>query len=381
VLQRGPCLPQIEYPIGQDLRLTIVTTASDVNTGGAGATPGSDSDEPKADTERRLDTIRDIFDALRACWVPPRIMAHHTTAREAGMVFARTRPKLAAYTHLVFLASRQVPSATVADLIAETRQTYSGPLEVGEDLMCFEIGETASVRQPTELKHEWESGVIRPVRGGFPARIGLFAAHHYGSNQRDTPHGRPMLTALIITHPFQIPSVALTSALSRAYQFRARMNGEDGHMRVGSIVVALVAALALTGCSDNVTPIKGEKGDPGQKGDPGPAGPPGQPGPPGAPAAAFRFVEGECRQPCIVACEDNERILNTYAIDPGGTFTFEADNKATFRPRRQGVAAKVILACIARWAAQPREASQPREKGKLDVLCIGSKVEFGDRTA
>lgn len=68
-----------------------------------------------------------------------RIMAHHTTAHEAGMVFCRTRPKLAAYTHLVFLASRTVPPATVADLIAETRTTYSGPLEVGEDLMSFTI--------------------------------------------------------------------------------------------------------------------------------------------------------------------------------------------------------------------------------------------------
>ncbi len=39
----------------------------------------------------------------------------------------------------------------------------------------------------------------------------------------------------------------------------------------------------------------------------------------------------ECHQPCIVACEANERILNTVAIKPGGTFIFEADNKATFR--------------------------------------------------
>src|SRR5262245_2093230 len=62
-----------------------------------------------------------------------RIMAHHTTAREAGMVFARTRPKLPVYTHLVFLASKEVPPATVADLVAETRQTYSGSLQVGEE--------------------------------------------------------------------------------------------------------------------------------------------------------------------------------------------------------------------------------------------------------
>jgi ribonuclease Z len=74
-----------------------------------------------------------------------RIMAHHTTAREAGMVFECSRPKLAAYTHLVFLKSDRVESATIQDLIAETRQTYSGPLEVGEDLMSFDIGESVTV--------------------------------------------------------------------------------------------------------------------------------------------------------------------------------------------------------------------------------------------
>jgi ribonuclease Z len=68
-----------------------------------------------------------------------RIMAHHTTAREAGVVFNLTKPKLAAFTHLVFLASETVAPATIADLIAETRQTYGGPLEVGEDLMSFTI--------------------------------------------------------------------------------------------------------------------------------------------------------------------------------------------------------------------------------------------------
>ena len=77
-----------------------------------------------------------------------RIMAHHTTAREAGMVFARTEPKLAAYTHLVLLASKDVSPATISDLIAETRKSYDGPLEVGEDLMCFEIGQTVSVKRP-----------------------------------------------------------------------------------------------------------------------------------------------------------------------------------------------------------------------------------------
>jgi ribonuclease Z len=76
-----------------------------------------------------------------------RIMAHHTTPSEAGTVFAQTRPKLAAYTHLVFLASKTVPPATVDDLIAETRRTYTGPLEVGEDLMRFTIGGSVTVER------------------------------------------------------------------------------------------------------------------------------------------------------------------------------------------------------------------------------------------
>ncbi len=117
-------------------------------------------------------------------------------------------------------------------------------------------------------------------------------------------------------------------------------------MRAWSIAVTLVASLALAGCSDIYSAIKGEKGDAGEKGDPGPAGPPGPPGAAGAAGTAIRFVDGECRQACKVACEENERILTTYAINPGGTFTFEADNQATFRPQRQGVAVKVSLACV-----------------------------------
>jgi ribonuclease Z len=76
-----------------------------------------------------------------------RIIGHHTTPREAGTVFTETKPKLAAYTHLVFIASEKVPPPTVDDLVSETRQTYGGPLQVGEDLMQFEIGDDITVRQ------------------------------------------------------------------------------------------------------------------------------------------------------------------------------------------------------------------------------------------
>lgn len=76
-----------------------------------------------------------------------RIIAHHTEPRDCGRVFAQTRPKLAVYTHIVMLMSRAVPPPTVDALVAETRETYDGPLEVGEDLMSFEIGDTVTVRR------------------------------------------------------------------------------------------------------------------------------------------------------------------------------------------------------------------------------------------
>jgi hypothetical protein len=104
-------------------------------------------------------------------------------------------------------------------------------------------------------------------------------------------------------------------------------------------LIALLA-LGLVACGEAQRSEKGDQGPPGAIGPPGPAGPVGLSG------TIIRFVEGECRQPCAVACEENERILNTYAINPGGTFSFDSDNKATFRPQRQGASVKVVLACV-----------------------------------
>lgn len=75
------------------------------------------------------------------------IVAHHTSPQEAGRVFSQAKPKLAAYTHLVLLATDATPPITDDYIVAETRKTYDGPLEVGEDLMSFEIGATVTVRR------------------------------------------------------------------------------------------------------------------------------------------------------------------------------------------------------------------------------------------
>jgi ribonuclease Z len=76
------------------------------------------------------------------------VMEHHTSAEEAGSVFSRAKPKLAAYTHIIQLTANGASLAPdVAQIEAATRKTYSGPLVVGEDLMRFVIGDTVTVRR------------------------------------------------------------------------------------------------------------------------------------------------------------------------------------------------------------------------------------------
>jgi ribonuclease Z len=69
-----------------------------------------------------------------------RIGRNHTLPEQAGEVFARSKPRLAVYTHLLLFGS-----ARPEDLIPATRAKYEGPLEVGEDLMRIEIGEDLKI--------------------------------------------------------------------------------------------------------------------------------------------------------------------------------------------------------------------------------------------
>jgi ribonuclease Z len=71
------------------------------------------------------------------------ILDHHTLPPQAAAVFNKTKPKLAVYTHIVQQRTASVPPPTVEEIVADTRRTYSGPLQVGEDLMSFDIAEGA----------------------------------------------------------------------------------------------------------------------------------------------------------------------------------------------------------------------------------------------
>ena len=76
-----------------------------------------------------------------------RIMSHHTIPSMAGKVFARAKPKMAAYTHFILRSTAQVPAPSLDEVMAQTRETYGGPVELGEDLMSFEIGEEIAIQK------------------------------------------------------------------------------------------------------------------------------------------------------------------------------------------------------------------------------------------
>lgn len=59
LLNHGPCIPEIDYPIGENLQLTVMSKPDD-------------KDAAKyVKPDHDLDTIGDLFAALRSCWTPP----------------------------------------------------------------------------------------------------------------------------------------------------------------------------------------------------------------------------------------------------------------------------------------------------------------------
>jgi hypothetical protein len=69
VFSRHGCQPDINYPIGQDLRLTITSRVVDQPDKAPDA--AAPDEKTQAAPERHLDTIREMFSALRGCWIPP----------------------------------------------------------------------------------------------------------------------------------------------------------------------------------------------------------------------------------------------------------------------------------------------------------------------
>ena len=59
VFNRGPCIPEIDYPYGGNLQLTVQSV------------PPKDDEAKYQKPDHDLDNIGDLFAALRSCWTPP----------------------------------------------------------------------------------------------------------------------------------------------------------------------------------------------------------------------------------------------------------------------------------------------------------------------
>lgn len=70
------------------------------------------------------------------------IIAHHTTPQQAGVVFRRVAPRLAVYSH----------APNTATVLAQTRTTYTGPLQGAEDLLTIRIGADIQVEHHAPLQ-------------------------------------------------------------------------------------------------------------------------------------------------------------------------------------------------------------------------------------
>jgi hypothetical protein len=59
VFNHGPCIPEIDAPLGENLQLTVLSAPAQQDAG------------KYQKPDRDLDSIGDLFAALRACWSPP----------------------------------------------------------------------------------------------------------------------------------------------------------------------------------------------------------------------------------------------------------------------------------------------------------------------
>ncbi|HSR08685.1 MAG TPA: MBL fold metallo-hydrolase [Bryobacteraceae bacterium] len=67
------------------------------------------------------------------------IIDHHTSPEQTGIVFERTKPRLAVYAH-----------GGNAAAVADARKTYAGPLEVADDLSTILVGEKVEFMRPVQ---------------------------------------------------------------------------------------------------------------------------------------------------------------------------------------------------------------------------------------
>ena len=103
VFNHGPCIPEIDYPYGENLQLTVDSVPSRED--------AAKYQKPNHD----LDTIGDLFAALRSCWSPPPADSAHQGMQMTVRFSFKRSGEIIGTPRLTF---------ATAGVSADTRATY-----------------------------------------------------------------------------------------------------------------------------------------------------------------------------------------------------------------------------------------------------------------
>jgi hypothetical protein len=146
VFNHGPCIPEMDYPYGENLQLTIDSV------------PSHDDAAKYQKPDHDLNTIGDLFAALRSCWSPPAQSARQGMQMTVRFSFKRTGAMIGAPRMTYFTEG----------VSADTRATYLKainasldacmPLKFTDDLGGALAGRPIAIRYVDNRQLEKQSG-------------------------------------------------------------------------------------------------------------------------------------------------------------------------------------------------------------------------------
>jgi hypothetical protein len=164
VFHRGPCFPDYGIPFGENLQLTIVSADTAVPAKGSADSAGGEASNGgnRATSQRTVNTIRAMFGALRACWVPPpKDKAKHGMQYTVRFAFKRD-----------------------GSLIAPPRRTYSSHDAPADVRDLYGDAADAAIKRCTPLHF---SGMMGEAIAGRPIAVRFVDNRTIGNGKNGTP--------------------------------------------------------------------------------------------------------------------------------------------------------------------------------------------------
>ena len=113
VFNHGPCIPEIDYPINENLQVTVQSV------------PSRDDAAKYQKPDHDLNTIGDLFAALRSCWSPPPAdSAREGMQMSVRFSFKKTGEIIATLNEVAALIAPAIERPDRAPLFLKTRSSH-----------------------------------------------------------------------------------------------------------------------------------------------------------------------------------------------------------------------------------------------------------------